>query len=74
MPKATLTWKSHDFPTTHTAGVLALVNDANPGSLSALLPVFFVIPNAVNNVSFISGGCEKNLVSTGLAPGQPPSI
>ena len=47
IPKATSTWKSQDFPTKHTAFVLELSIADNPGSFSALLPVFFVIPKAV---------------------------
>ena len=42
--------KTHDFPTTQTVEVFAFIKEANPGSFSALLPVFLVIPNAVNNV------------------------
>ena len=74
IPKATFTWKSQVFPTTQTAEVSALINDANPGSLSALLPDFLVIPNAVKILFLVLGGFEKNLVSIGFAPGQPPSI
>ena len=58
----------------HTAEELAFISEAKDGSLSALLPDFFVIPKAVNILFCILGGLEKNLVSIGFAPGQPPSI
>ena len=74
IPNATSTWKSHDFPTTQTAFVFEFSIADNPGSFSALLPAFLVIPNAVN-VEFLKfKPFWKNSVSDGLAPGQPPSI
>ena len=44
------------------------------GSFSALLPAFFVIPKAVKILLFNFGGFKKNSVSTGFAPGHPPSM
>ena len=74
MPNATSTWKSQDFPTKQTAGEFVSSNADKPGSFSALLPVFFVIPKAVK-VEFLSLFIfEKNSVSVGLAPGHPPSM
>ena len=39
------------------------INDANPGSLSALLPVFLVIPNAVKILFFVLGGFPISYIS-----------
>ena len=58
----------------HTAGQLELTKGDKLGSFSTLRPVFLVIPKAVNILLLNSGGFEKNSVSTGLAPGHPPSI
>ena len=54
--------------------VLELRIAERPGSFSALLPDFFVIPKATS-VEFKSfGGLLKKLVSVGFAPGHPASI
>ena len=73
IPKATSTWKSQDFPTKHTAGVLEFKIADNPGSFCALLPLFFVIPKAVKTVLPRLGGLLKKVVSNVFAPGHPPS-
>ena len=41
------------FPTKQIAGEFVFINAERPGSFSALLPVFFVIPKAVR-VAFLS--------------------
>ena len=74
IPNAILTWKSHAFPTTQTAGQEAFIKGDKDGSFSALLPVFFVIPKAVKILFPKLIGLEKNSVSIGFAPGHPPSI
>ena len=53
IPSATSTWKSQDFPTKQIAGEFVFNNADSPGSFSALLPDFFVIPKAVS-VEFLS--------------------
>ena len=72
--RAVFTWKSQAFPTTQIAEHEAFIKDDKEGSFSALLPVFFVIPKAVKILLLRLRGFEKNSVSTGFAPGQPPSM
>jgi len=73
MPKATSTWKSQDFPTKQIASAFVFNKAERPGSFSALLPVFFVMPKAVRIVFSNLGGLLKKVVSKVFAPGQPPS-
>ena len=49
-------------------------SEFNPGSFSALLPGFLVIPKAVNFDLAKFKSREKKSLSVGFAPGQPPSI
>ena len=74
IPNAKSTWKSQDLPTTQADGALTLIMAAKPGSFSALLPVFLVMPKAVNVEFLNSIFSEKNCVSVSFAPGHPPSI
>ena len=63
----------NDFPTKQIAGDLVFNKAESPGSFSALLPAFFVIPKAVKIVFSNFGGLLKKVVSRVLAPGHPPS-
>ena len=73
IPKATSTWISQDLPTKQIAGAFVFSIAESPGSFSALLPAFFVIPKAVRIVFSNFGGLLKKVVSNVFAPGQPPS-
>src|SRR5262249_53710694 len=68
------TWKSQVLPTRQQASACPSSTADSDGSFETLRPALLVIPNATNRAVFNGGRSEKNAVSVGFAPGQPPSL
>ena len=70
------TRRRHGNPTSCRRGSrigAGVEHGSKTGIMAALQPARFVMPNAVKRARSNGGRSEKNAVSVGLAPGQPPS-
>ena len=76
MPSATSTWRGHDLPKMVATCAPQDIRAFRVGSVSGVRAGWCVLPNAAS-LAFLSSTSRmalKNSVSTGLAPGQPPSM
>ena len=76
MASATSTWRGQDFPKMAATRAPLETRAFSVGSVSGVLDGWCVLPKAasfafLSSTSFMA---LKNSVSTGLAPGQPPSM
>ena len=75
MPRACVTWKSHDFPNMQHHPTGAAASALRLGSSCGRDPCLRVLPKATSSVvaRSISAALAKNSSSLGLEPGHPPS-